>query len=217
MSTDANTATRQTKADHGLAPASAHSPDKKPNGAAPGAQAAAEMVSSLTVDSLRDVFQSAGYRVETVRDGNVTFLRSATNGLGFDIRPGNRFPATPDRFADIAIVGLFAIRGTLPLDLLNRWNRTHRFGRLFLDTAAPGQEFLVFCVDVSVAGGVTPAQLRRQIEIWDGLVQQLVPWLREEIGKIAPTIDTTSAAPATAQQAASASDESAASSDAASG
>jgi hypothetical protein len=62
-----------------------------------------------------------------------------------------------------------------------------------LDQPVPGQEFLVFCLDVSVAGGVTPRQLRSQIELWDGLVQQLIPWLREELSKIAPAIDTAAA------------------------
>lgn len=153
----------------------------------------ASLVTDMNLDTLRDLIQGAGYRVETVKDGNVTFLRSATNGLAYDIRPGNSFVGAPNRFADVAFVALFSVRGTLPLDLVNRWNRTRRFGRLFLDQPLPGQDFLVFCMDVSVAGGVSSQQLRNQIDLWDGLIQQLVPWLREELGKIAPTIDTASA------------------------
>ena len=95
-------------------------------------------------------------------------------------------------------VALFAVRGAFPLDLLNKWNRTHRFGRLFLDKAGPEQEFLVLSLDMSVAGGVSPTYLRAQVEIWDSLVQQLVPWLREELSKITtPTIAPTSDATAT--------------------
>lgn len=156
----------------------------------------APLVTDMNLEGLRDLVQGAGYRVETVKDGKVTFLRSATNGLAFDIRPGNSLAGATSRFADAALVAIFAIRGTLPLDLVNRWNRTRRFGRLFLDQPAPGQDFLVFCMDVSVAGGVTPEQLRNQIEIWDGLIQQLIPWLRDELGKITPTIDTASGASA---------------------
>lgn len=150
------------------------------------------LVTDLNIEALRDLVQGIGYRVETVKDGKATFLRSATNGLPFDIRPGNSFAGGAGRFADVAFVALFAVRGTLPLDLVNSWNRSRRFGRLFLDQPVPGQEFLVFCMDVSVAGGVAPRQLRNQIELWDGLVQQLIPWLREELGKITPAIDTTS-------------------------
>ncbi|WP_127078956.1 YbjN domain-containing protein [Rhodomicrobium lacus] len=155
--------------------------------------APADALFSLTIETLREILQSIGYRVETLTDGQITFLRSATNGLPFDIRPGNSFAGAPDRFADVAFLVLFAVQGTLPLDLVNDWNRSRRFGRLFLDTPAPGQTFLVFCQDLSVAGGITPVHLRSQIEIWDGLVQQFVPWLRAEVAKIAPSVDGVSA------------------------
>lgn len=161
----------------------------------------ATLVNDLDIDTLRDLMLGVGYRVETLKDGEVTFLRSATNGLPFDIRPGNSFQGNAGRFADIAFVALFAVRGALPLDLINRWNRSRRFGRLFLDQPAPNQDFLVFCMDVSVAGGVAQPQLRTQIELWDGLVQQLIPWLREELSKIAPAIDTTSDAVFNSRQA----------------
>jgi hypothetical protein len=151
----------------------------------------------ITLDSLRGSLQQAGYRVETVSDGNVPFLRSASSGLAFDVRLGNGYPGPAGQFADAVFVALFAVRGTFPLELLNKWNRTHRFGRLFLDKVGPDQEFLVLSFDVSVAGGVTPLHLRGQIEIWDSLVQQLIPWLREELSKIAPTIDTPSDAAGT--------------------
>jgi hypothetical protein len=176
------------------------------NGEAPqkiAGLAPADALFSLTIETLRDLLQAAGYRVETLTDGQTTFLRSATNGLPFDIRPGNSFAGAPDRFADIAFVVLFAVQGNLPLDLINNWNRARRFGRLFLDTPVPNQTFLVFCQDVSVAGGVTPVHLRGQIEIWDGLLQQFVPWLREEIAKIAPAVDGVSgSAPVQAENAA---------------
>jgi hypothetical protein len=186
MSNDTNTA-GSIKAGAAQSPAPAREPGSNGAASAPG-----EIVTSMTLDSLRDLYQTAGYRVETLRDGDLTFLRSATNGLAFDIRPGNGVAGT-DRFADIALVALLAVRGTLPLDLLNRWNRARRFGRLFLEQSPAGQEFLVLCSDVSFAGGVTMLQFRAQIDIWDSLIQQLVPWLREELGRIAPAIDTAEA------------------------
>jgi hypothetical protein len=160
------------------------------NDATLGRHAADTPLTFMTLDLLRASLQQAGYRVETVGDGNVAVLRSASNGLGFDVRPGNSLPGVSDQFVDAVFVALFAVRGTFPLDLVDKWNRTHRFGRLFLDRVGPDQEFLVLAFDVSVAGGVTALYLRGQIEIWDRLVQQLVPWLREELSKIAPTIDT---------------------------
>jgi putative sensory transduction regulator len=140
------------------------------------------MMTKLTVDSLRESLQQAGYRVETVTDpvANIPYLRSATAGLAFDIRPGNRFPGEEQHFADLAFVAVLQVQGELPLDLVNRWNATRRFARLQLS-----HPFLVFCLDVSVAGGVAPSHLRAQVEIWDRLVQELIAYLREELPKLA--------------------------------
>jgi hypothetical protein len=137
----------------------------------------------LTLDSLRDVLQQAGYRVETVNDpvANIVYLRSATAGLAFDVRPGNRPANGDDNFVDVAFTTVLQVQGELPLGLVNRWNATRRFTRLQLS-----QPFLVLSLDVSVAGGVAPAYLRAQIEIWDHLIQQLIAYLREELPKLAP-------------------------------
>jgi hypothetical protein len=150
-------------------------------------------MTKLTLDSLREILQQAGYRVETVTDpvANVPYLRSATAGLAFDIRPGNRFAGDEQEFADIAFVAVLQVQGELPLDVVNRWNATRRFARLQLS-----QPFLVLCLDVSVAGGVASNHLRAQVEIWDRLVQEMIAYLREELRKLG----TTSAADATSPQ-----------------
>ena len=154
-------------------------------------------VAFVTLETLRTLIQDGGYRAEIVTDGKISFLRSASNGLDFDLRPGNIFvdePADvdqkPQRFADLVFVVLFAVQGAFPAELLNRWNQTHRFGRLFIDRTNPDREFLVLSLDVSVAGGATTAYLRHQLAIWDSLMRQLVPWLRDELAKIAPTVNT---------------------------
>ncbi len=141
-----------------------------------------DLIQTVALDSLRDILQQAGYRVETVADpvANVPYLRSATGGLAFDIRPGNRLPNEAQGFADVAFTAVLQIQGELPLDLVNRWNATRRFARLQLS-----QTFLVFCMDVSISGGVAPNHVRAQIEIWDRLVQELIAYLREELPKLA--------------------------------
>ena len=134
----------------------------------------------LTPDGLREAFQLAGYRIETMTDpvSNAIYFRSATSGLAFDIRPGNRASDAPS-FLDVALVAVLQVQGELPLDLINRWNVTRRFGRLQLS-----QPFLVLSLDLLVAGGVTTNHLRAQIEIWDHLIQQLIAYLREELPKL---------------------------------
>ena len=142
------------------------------------------LITKFTLDGLREILQQAGYRVETVTDpvANVPYLRSATAGLTFDIRPGSRLAGAAAEFADLAFVAVLQVQGDLPLEVVNRWNVTRRFARLQLS-----QPFLVFCLDATVAGGVSPNHLRAQIEIWDRLVQDLIGYLREELRKLGTT------------------------------
>jgi hypothetical protein len=148
------------------------------------------IITSLTLESLRDRLQQAGYRVETLTDpvANVQYLRSATAGVGFDIRPGNQLPGDDKAFADAVFVVLLQIAGELPIDLVNRWNAARRFGRLHFS-----QPFLLFCLDISVINGVTPAHLRSQIDLWDRLVQDLLPFLRTTFAEAAAQINKTPA------------------------
>jgi Putative bacterial sensory transduction regulator len=150
------------------------------------------LIATFTLDSLREILQQAGYRVETVADpvANVPYLRSATAGLAFDIRPGNRLIGGTLEFADLAFVAVLQVQGDLPLELVNRWNATRRFARLQLS-----QPFLVFCLDATVAGGVSPNHLRAQIEIWDRLVQDVIAYLREELRKLGTTSTANAAVP----------------------
>jgi hypothetical protein len=138
--------------------------------------------------------QLAGYRVETMTDpvASSEYLRSATSGLPFDVRPGNRLAGNSDNsFLDAALVAVLQVQGELPLDIVNRWNASRRFARLQLSPP-----FLVLTHDVSVAGGVGQNHLRAQIEIWDHLIQQLVGYLREELPKLNTAERTPAPAPA---------------------
>lgn len=162
----------------------------------------AGLLAYITLDELRTALHAAGYRAELVSDGNVSLLRSASNGLGFDVRPGNTFPGKPDHFSDVAFVAVLSVQGSMPLDIVNKWNRMHRFCRLFVDKPQGTDEFLVLTFDLSIVGAVSPNYIRTQLQIWDSLIQQLIPWLREELGKLASSIDATKAAPSTSPSAA---------------
>lgn len=145
------------------------------------------VIVKITLDDLRAAMQQVGYRVEELTDpvANLTYLRSATGGLTFDIRPGNRL-ADAESFVDAAFTAVLQVQGELPLDLINRWNATRRFARLQLS-----QQFLVLSLDVSVAGGVTADHLRAQIEIWDRLVQELIVYLRDELRELSVRKEST--------------------------
>jgi hypothetical protein len=106
-------------------------------------------------------------------------LRSSTAGFAFDIRPGNRLADEKAGYVDFTFSAWLNIEGELPLDVVNRWNALRRFGRL---QVVPG--YLAMTMDVSFIGGVMPNHVRAQVEIWDHLVQALVPYLREELQKL---------------------------------
>jgi hypothetical protein len=138
------------------------------------------MVTSVSLDCLRDVLQQAGYRVEFFADpAGTSRLRSATAGLPFELCLGPRLNDDGGHVHGLLIAAL-QLEGELPFDLVNHWNSLRRFGRLHRD-----RSLLVLTMDVLVAGGVTLAHVRAQFEIWDRLVQELVPFLRAELGQLA--------------------------------
>lgn len=152
------------------------------------------ILASITLEALRDLMQASGYRVELVTDAapGLSLLRSSTAGFAFDVRPGNRLAADQNSLVDLTFGAWLNVEGELPLDLVNRWNALRRFGRLQL---VPG--LLALTMDVSLIGGVSANYLRAQVEIWDHLVQALVPYLREELqkGQQAPSASVAPAAP----------------------
>lgn len=135
----------------------------------------------LAVALLREVLQSAGYRAEEGKDGdNAPLLRSATGGLGFEVRFANPLPDQAGAFADAALRAAFHVQGDLPLSLVNRWNASRRFAHLSLSG-----DLLLLEMDVVALGGVTADNLRAHVEIWERLVNQLIAWLRAELPKLA--------------------------------
>ena len=131
----------------------------------------------MTIDSPRlcEILQSMGFRAEPFEDANkLPCIRSATGGIGFTIRLGNRAPAPAEGFSDFTYIALIKVtEGTFPLVKVNEWNQQRRFCRLHRR-----DEFLVLDLDVIVAGGVTEDHLRATFVIWDRIVQDLVLFLR---------------------------------------
>ncbi len=160
------------------------------------AEQTTDLIQTVTLERLRELLQRFGYRAElvTVEARKTTFLRSATAGMAFDIRPGNQLPGDVVAYADFSFLALFTIKGgELPLALVNNWNNQRRFGRLHID-----QGLLMLDMDVSVAGGVSADHLSAQFAVWDQLLQGLITYLRTELPRYAanggasvPVLDAT--------------------------
>lgn len=142
-----------------------------------------DIVHSLTADNLCQIMQSAGFKAEIALDPGAgePLVRSATNGVGFEIHLGNKLGDDLGSHADAGFVMIFKIVGDIQRSIVNKWNSTHRFGRLAIDDRVPTQNLLVLCMDFVAAGGVAPSHLRSQVEIWDRFVRELIVWLPAEL------------------------------------
>lgn len=140
-----------------------------------------DTLTHIAPEDLAETLRDRGYRVEIATiENDQPVLRSATGGLGFSVRFANPVPGREGAFADATFQTLFRVQGDLPLSLVNQWNLTRRFTRLFLASQA-----LVLEMDVSALGGVEREHLRAQSEIWDRLVQELMAFLHAELPKLA--------------------------------
>jgi len=131
---------------------------------------------SVTPERLGELLMSAGYRAEHRQDANgLPVIASATGGISFNIRLGNRATPPAEGFLDFTYITVIKIDGPFPLERVNEWNRTKRFARVHRT-----DDFLVVDMDVIAAAGVTERHLRAGLELWDRLLQELVAWLRGE-------------------------------------
>lgn len=129
---------------------------------------------SVTPEQIGTVMQEAGYRTEHRTDNNGTpIIASATAGISFNVRLGNRAQPPVEGYLDFTFLTVIKIEGDFPLDRINDWNRNKRFARLH-----KVDDFIVFDMDVVVAGGVTTNHIRATMELWDRLLQELMGWLR---------------------------------------
>jgi hypothetical protein len=143
---------------------------------------AKNLIRSFTAETMRDLIQAAGFRAEiasAAASGPV--IRSASNGLAFEIRLLNPLQMDTNSFADTTFTAGLQLQGALAPELVNRWNATKRFSRLYVS-----QGYLILALDIILQGGVTPEHLRAQIEIWDRLLQELLTYLRTATNESAP-------------------------------
>ncbi|AWP59364.1 hypothetical protein B7P02_15670 [Bordetella bronchiseptica] len=132
-----------------------------------------EIIHAVSTEQLRELLQEMGCRVSISEQNGQKQLLSATQGIGFSVRPGNPAPEA-ERFLDYTLSCALRVQGALPEGVETSWNSSKRFARL----TAQG-DFLVLEMDVVVAGGVTRAALRANAELWDRLLQEFLLFLRQ--------------------------------------
>ncbi|MBT2339813.1 MULTISPECIES: YbjN domain-containing protein [Pseudomonas] len=131
------------------------------------------MIEHVSVTSLTELLQAAGYRVNESEQNGIVQLLSASQGIGYAVRLGNP-TATPGEYLDFTFSCALRVQGELPAGLAELWNASRRFARLSVQG-----EFLVMEMDVVVAAGVSADHLRSHLELWDRLLQEFIVYLRE--------------------------------------
>ncbi len=122
---------------------------------------------SITVESMRDVLQGAGLRAELVAETETMLvIRSASNGVNFEIRLFNPVKEDKGSFTDAMFMAGLTLKDAVAPEFLNRWNSIKRFGRLYAS-----QGHLILALDIFLQGGVSLEYLRSQLDIWDRLLQ----------------------------------------------
>jgi hypothetical protein len=134
-------------------------------------------IMSVNPEQLGEIMQTAGYRTEHRTDTNGTpLIASATGGISFNVRLGNRAVAPVEGYIDFTYLTVIKIEGEFPLERINDWNRNKRFSRLH-----KVDDFIVLDMDIIVAGGVTQNHIRATMELWDRLLQEMMGWLRGDV------------------------------------
>ncbi|MDR7054028.1 hypothetical protein J2W70_001378 [Pseudomonas koreensis] len=132
-----------------------------------------QLITHVSPQSLTDVLQAAGYRVNQSEQNGIVQLLSASQGIGYAVRFGN--PAVEQSsYVDFTFSCALRVQGELPEGVAEQWNATRRFARLSLQG-----EFLVMEMDVVVAAGVSNEHLRGNLELWDRLLQEFIVYLRD--------------------------------------
>jgi len=131
------------------------------------------LIEHVSPQTLTELLQAAGYRVNETQQNGIVQLLSASQGIGYAVRFGNPGP-TPGAYLDFTFSCALRVQGELPAGLAELWNASRRFARLSVQG-----EFLVMEMDVVVAAGVSPDHLRSHLELWDRLLQEFIVYLRE--------------------------------------
>lgn len=131
------------------------------------------LIAQVTPERLTHVLQEAGYRVNQSEQNGAIQLLTASQGIGYAVRFGNR-GSEAGAYIDFTYSCALRIQGALPAGLTELWNATRRFARLSVQS-----DFLVMDLDVTVAAGVSLHHLRGNLELWDRLLQEFIVYLRE--------------------------------------
>lgn len=136
------------------------------------AQLQSDLLRAVTSEQVSDAIKAAGCAVTAVEQDGAVRLHSASHGVGFQVLWGNA--QAPGQYVDFTLSCPLRVQGgTLPEGVLADWHRSKRFARV-----AQHGDFVVLEMDVIAAGGVSPAHLALNIQLWTQMMGQFFLHLR---------------------------------------
>ncbi|MDB5970438.1 MAG: bacterial sensory transduction regulator family protein [Hydrocarboniphaga sp.] len=130
---------------------------------------------TVTPEAIAEALRRTGYRATLSEHQGRPQVRSAAQGIGFFVAFGGADTAAATNYVDFAFHCWINIEGELRPGLIDSWNQTRRFARLFRQGA-----LMVLTMDVLVAGGVDDDHLSAQCELWDRVIQDFIRHLKQE-------------------------------------
>jgi len=140
------------------------------------------LIHTVDADSLTELLQRGGYRVNRAEQNGLVQLLSGSQGVGFAVRFGNPGPQE-GQFVDYTLSCALRVQGDLPAGLVETWNISKRFARM----ASQG-DFLVLEMDVIVAGGVSENHMRGVAALWDRILQEFLLFYRQYAQQVGQTV-----------------------------
>ena len=145
------------------------------------------VITAITPSIIAEILKATGYRANVVERDGVQQVQSAAQGLGFFLGFGNAVPNASAQYVDFSFHCWITIQDELPAGLVESWNQSMRFARLFRQ-----QQLLVLTMDVMVAGGVTEAFLCAQCELWDRVIADFIRHIKRPVAAAAAAADSAS-------------------------
>ena len=135
-------------------------------------QPQSDLLRFVTSEQVSEAIKSAGCAVTAIEQDGAIRLHSASHGIGFQVLWGNA--QAPTQYVDFTLSCPLRVQGgALPEGVLADWHRSKRFARV-----AQHGDFVVLEMDVIVAGGVSPAHLGLNIQLWTQMMGQFFLFLR---------------------------------------
>lgn len=123
------------------------------------AQAAPLPANGMTVKEVQTWLLDSGYKAEKAKDGEDEYLRSAADGVNFEV---HFYDCKKDRCASIQMIAGFDLDEKLTWQKANGWNSGKRFVNCFLDE--DGDPW--FSYDINLSPGGTREALDDNFGVW---------------------------------------------------